>query len=270
MVEIGHGPPLVLVPGIQARWEWLRPGIEALAADFRVLTFTLAGDPASSRPFDPDVGFDNFTAQVDEALDEAGAEAAILCGVSYGGLIALRYAGLRPARVRALVLVSPLAPGWHPDRRVQFYSRAPLLLSPLFCAGACRRAFAELRATLPRWSDRVRFAADQIRRIGGAPMSPSRMAHRIGLLQGVDFTGPARRVTCPVLVVSGDERLDAVVPVEHTRTYAQVLPHAEFTQLENTGHLGLVTRPHLFAERVRAFLERHPSSCRPERRRATG
>jgi hypothetical protein len=31
VIDVGHGPPLVLVPGIQGRWEYLRPAIEALA-----------------------------------------------------------------------------------------------------------------------------------------------------------------------------------------------------------------------------------------------
>jgi pimeloyl-ACP methyl ester carboxylesterase len=260
MLDVGHGAPLVLVPGIQARWEWLGPAIDALARDFRVLTYTLAGDPASVHRFDPRLGFDNFVVQIDRVLDRAGVDRAIVCGVSYGGLVALRYAALRAERARALVLVSPLAPGWEPDRRVRFYSRAPLLLAPLFCLGSARRMSAELRASIPNLRQRALFSAGQLRRVVTARMSPRHMVHRIGLLEGVDFHAAARRVTCPALVVSGDGRLDSVVPVEHSRTYAKVLPHAEFTVLENSGHLGLVTMPEVFAGRVRAFVHRQLSS----------
>jgi pimeloyl-ACP methyl ester carboxylesterase len=270
MLDVGHGPPLVLVPGIQARWEWLRPAVDALAADFRVLTFTLAGDPASVHPFDPGLGFDNFLVQIDSVLGQAGVDEAIVCGVSYGGLVALRYAAHRPRRARALVLASPLAPGWVPDRRVQFYSRAPLLLSPLFCLGSARRMAAELMASLPTWHERLRFSAGQLHRLARAPMSPRLMVERIRLLEGVDFEADARGVHCPVLVVTGDERLDTVVPVEHTRSYARVLPHAEFTELEKSGHLGLVTMPHAFADRVRSFVGRHLSPGRRDLREATG
>ena len=35
----GSGPPLVLVPGMQGRWEWMTPTVEALARRFRVGTF---------------------------------------------------------------------------------------------------------------------------------------------------------------------------------------------------------------------------------------
>ena len=48
MVDIGSGSPLVLVPGIQGRWEWMRPAVDALARRLRVLTFTLAGERTSA------------------------------------------------------------------------------------------------------------------------------------------------------------------------------------------------------------------------------
>jgi len=38
MVDVGSGPAIVLIPGIQGRWEWMRPSIRALAGKWRVLT----------------------------------------------------------------------------------------------------------------------------------------------------------------------------------------------------------------------------------------
>ena len=37
----GDGPTLVLVPGLQGRWEYVRPAVEALARYFTVVTFSL-------------------------------------------------------------------------------------------------------------------------------------------------------------------------------------------------------------------------------------
>ena len=44
VIDRGHGTPLVLVPGIQGRWEYMRPAVDALAERFRVVTFDLCGD----------------------------------------------------------------------------------------------------------------------------------------------------------------------------------------------------------------------------------
>jgi len=256
MIDAGHGPPLVLVPGIQARWEWMRPTVTALARHFRVLSFTLAGEASSRHAFEPRLGFDNFIAQLDRVLDEAGVREAVICGVSYGGLIALRYAALRPDRVQQLVLVSALAPTFTPDDRVAFYARAPRLLLPVFGVAAWRRARRELRAALPAWGDRLRFTAGQGARVILAPVSPQRMVQRIELLSTEDFHEDAARVKAPTLVVTGDEELDMTVPVRHTREYLELLPGTECATLERTGHLGTVTRPDAFADIVRAFVER--------------
>jgi pimeloyl-ACP methyl ester carboxylesterase len=110
--ELGGGRPLVLIPGIQGRWEWMRPAVDALAARFRVITFSLPGERRSGLP--PRV-FDAHADQVDEVLDRAAVDRAIICGVSYGGLVALRYATRRPARVDRLVLVSTPGPRWQPN-----------------------------------------------------------------------------------------------------------------------------------------------------------
>jgi len=53
MIDTGNGPPLVLIPGLQGRWEWMRPTVNALARTFRVISFTLAGDWGSHVAFDP-------------------------------------------------------------------------------------------------------------------------------------------------------------------------------------------------------------------------
>ena len=69
--------------------------------------------------------------------------------MSYGGLIALRYAALRPERVRHLVLASALPPDYEVDGRYNFYRRAPVLLLPLFALESAHRVSPELRAALP-------------------------------------------------------------------------------------------------------------------------
>ena len=256
MIDTGRGSPLVLVPGIQGRWEWMRPTVDALARHFRVLTFSLAGERTSDHAFDPRLGFDNFVVQIDRALEEAAVGTAVICGVSYGGLIAARYAALRPQRTRALVLVSALAPDYRPDRRVDSYLKAPILLSPLFGIGAIRRARVEMRAAIPSGSERLRFAAAQLARVATAPTSPVRMRDRMRLLDDVDFVQSVRRITTPALVLTGEPALDRAVPVEQTRRYLGLLPDAEYTVLPHTGHLGLVTRAGAFAGTVADFVRR--------------
>ena len=80
--------PLVLIPGIQGRWEYMRGTVDALSACFRVVTFSLRGNTMQ-----------DYAGQVSRALDEHHLDRAVICGVSFGGLVALRFAaGKSPDR----------------------------------------------------------------------------------------------------------------------------------------------------------------------------
>ena len=67
MMDTGTGVPIVMIPGIQGRWEWMEPAVEALAARCRVVTESLPGDPGSSMPLDHARGFDAFVEHLTHA-----------------------------------------------------------------------------------------------------------------------------------------------------------------------------------------------------------
>ncbi len=72
IIDRGGGTPIVVVPGIQGRWEWMKPAIDALAQRCRVVTFSLADEPSCGGRFDEAHGFDCYVEQVRDALDAAG------------------------------------------------------------------------------------------------------------------------------------------------------------------------------------------------------
>ena len=254
IVDKGTGTPIVLIPGLQGRWEWMRPTVDALAKHHRVITFSLCDERTSRFPCDPEKGFDNYLQQVDLALDRAGVEEAVIAGVSYGGLIASEFASRHPQRVAGLVLASALHRTWQPDPRQQRYLNAPLLMSPWFVATAPSRLRAEIVAALPNLADRLRFSAWHGARAVLSPTTPSRMARRIAWARSHHFASP-HSVKAPTLVVTGEPILDRVLPVDVTRRYLDDLDSARHVVLEHTGHLGSVTRPGDFADVLGRFMD---------------
>jgi 3-oxoadipate enol-lactonase len=254
MIDTGRGNPIVLIPGIQGRWEWMAPAVEALAAQARVISYTLCGDRGSDCALGDGGGFENYVRQIDEVFEKSRLETAAVCGVSYGGLIAVHYAARRPERVCSLVLVSTPGPRWKPDRRVRKYLRAPRLLAPLFVVRSPLVVANEIAAALPARRDRWAFRRRHLRQILAAPMSPVRMAERVKLALDVDFQRDCAQVTAPTLVVTGQDGLDRIVPTESTRGYLRAIRGATGVVFEGTGHLGIVTRPERFAEIVGGFV----------------
>jgi len=260
LIERGAGVPLVLVPGLQGRWEYLRPAIEALAAHFRVITFSLAGERVSGRRYDRHKGIESFAEQVDDVLTARAIDRAVVCGLSFGGLVALRFAARRPERTRALVLASTPGPGWHLKRRHDVYARLPWMFGPLFLAESPWRMRAELRAAFPNTADRRRFIRTQVTTFLEAPLSMSRMAERARLIAQLDTAAECRLVACPTLVITGEPGLDHVIAADQALAYGTLINNASSLVLEGTGHLGLVTRPSLFAASLKAFVDRATSA----------
>ncbi|MGE0446086.1 MAG: alpha/beta fold hydrolase [Vicinamibacterales bacterium] len=253
IVDLGSGPAVVLIPGVQGRWEWMRPAVEALASSCRVITFSLADEPAAGAGVDPAAGFENFVTQVRDAIDERGVESAAICGVSYGGLVAAAFACEYPQRTDALILVSALPPDWQPDPRVRFYLRAPRLLSPIFCL-ASLRMYPEIAAA---YGGYVAGAVPGIRHAWNVithMFSPRRMAGRVTLLARAALASRIRDISAPTLLVTGEPSLDRIVPVAKTLAYERLCRDVQAKVIPRTGHIGLITRPDVFAQVVTEFV----------------
>ncbi len=254
MVDKGNGPPVVVIPGIQGRWEWMAPAVDALSARCRVITGSLPGDRGSLQELDRHQGFDSHLKWVDDLLDRAGLASAALCGVSFGGLVAVRYAAHRPHRTRAVVLVSTPSPTWKPNCRIERYLQSPRLMSPVFALSSPLRLYPEIARAFPNLFSRGMFTAKHLYRVTRHPFAPTAMAQRVGLMKDVDFADDCRRIAAPTLVVTGTPGLDRVVPVENTREYLSAIPGARGAEIADTGHMGLVTKPKRFADTVSDFV----------------
>jgi len=256
MIDAGHGTPIVLVPGVQGRWEWMAPTVDALADRGRVVSYSLCGE-SGEREIEPELGFESFITQLDDVLDRAELDTAHLGGVSYGGLIALRYAARRPGRVRSLTLVSTPSPSWRPECRIERYLRAPRLMAPAFVAGSPFRLWPEIYAAFDGWGTRLGFTVHHLMRVAAAPFSSVRMAERVRLMSGIDFLADCHRVTAPTLVVTGEPSLDQIVPVESTLEFVEAIAGAKAATLARTGHIGFASRPAAFANLLASFAEAH-------------
>ena len=255
MIIAGQGPTVLLIPGVQGRWEWAKPAVRELARRHRVVSYSLCGERRAVPPLVAR-SFDDLVRQALNALNRATAGPAVVCGVSYGGLIALRLAARHPDRVRALVLASPLNADFSPDDRMRRWIAHPRLMAPAFLAGSPGRIVPELRAAHGRaWMPRAMGLLGQVVR---APHSPDRMAARMRLIEPEDFVGDCGVVRQPTLLITGESGLDRIVPAEASCRMLTWLPNARHVTLDRTGHWGLVTRREAFAREVTQFVETLP------------
>ena len=159
------------------------------------------------------------------ARRRVGVERAVICGVSFGGLIALRYAARRPDRTDALILVSTPGPRWKVKPRsralheVADAEQPPVLrrrVRPIL-AGAARHVSGCQRSGSGS-------APAPWRGVLAAPAIPSRMSRRAQLAEQERFDCDCASVKAPTLVITGERDLDRVVQYDETMDYVALIP----------------------------------------------
>jgi len=116
--QMGEGPDLVLVHGLAAsRAFWFLHYAVPLSRHFRVTLFDLRGHGYSGVPAS---GYDAVTMSRDLAalLDHLDISSCVLLGHSYGGGVALEYAGRHPRRVSQLVIMDTKVNRLQPEQKL--------------------------------------------------------------------------------------------------------------------------------------------------------
>jgi pimeloyl-ACP methyl ester carboxylesterase len=111
----GEGPPVVLAHGFLMDREMFAPQVDALAPEFRVITWDERGFGETEFDGEPFTYWDSARDCL-ALLDHLGIERAVVGGMSQGGFLSLRAALFEPERVRALVLIDTQAGTEDPQR----------------------------------------------------------------------------------------------------------------------------------------------------------
>jgi pimeloyl-ACP methyl ester carboxylesterase len=254
MFDQGSGPPIVVVQPLQGRWQWMRRFLNALSAQCRVITYTLCSDLGSDVCPDTPQGFERYVRQLENVIDCARVERFALCGISFGGTVAVRYAARYPGRITHLVIQSSPGPGWRANPEQNRYVSNPVLTLPRFLLSAFGRLRVELKAGLPRPWDRFVFIVRAALTALHYPPMPHLMANRVRLMEALNLAEDAARVSAPTLVVTGEPGIERVVPVESTKQYLAYIPHSRYEMIPNAGHTVSLIHPECLARITSEFV----------------
>jgi len=233
VVRLGHGDPLVLVPGLAGSWRLALPLARRLARHFEVITYGLRGDgclsPGGGGIWDVGGHADDLA----DLIDGLGLERPTVFGVSFGGAIALELAVEHPSRLGALIVQGadakfPSTIGASIARRV--LERFPLPSDNRFV----NQFFNLLHGSKPEPGPLVDFIAERI-----WETDQSVIAQRLAQLELFDVSDQLWRIEAPTLVLAGSK--DAIVKPARQRLLAQSIPGARLETLEGAGHIGFLT-----------------------------
>jgi proline iminopeptidase len=259
---LGQGPPLLCLPGGPGRASVYLEDLGGLSASRTLVRLDLRATGHSEVPADPaSLRFDRMAGDVEALRAHLGLGTADVLGHSAGCLVAQAWASTHPARVGALVLVTPsdrLQGGTRADLDAiraaradePWYPDAAAAQDALSAAPPSQQQ-ALVRATRPffygRWDERTRAHA------AGADTQSSKRAE-LGFGAGVEdldvgaLLAGLQAVDAPVLVLGGAR--DALTGVESVHAVARSFPTARTAVLERAGHFPWVDEPEAFLEAV--------------------
>ncbi len=232
----GSGVPLLLTHGFGATAGMWDPNVDALSVDRPVIVWDQRGHGSSDAPDD----IDRYSEQISVAdmvaiLDAAGADRAVLGGMSLGGYLSLAFHLVHPQRVAALVLVDT-GPGYRNDEARDKWN-----------------AWVERRAQqLERGEAPADISPELAQAVHEHPEGLPRVARGVMAQKDSRVITSLDSITVPTLVIVGAQDTDFLAPADYMHRH---ISKSRKVVIDNAGHAANMDQPAAFNAAVRELLE---------------
>ncbi len=259
-------PPVVLLHGGgQTRHSWHTTAGSLVARGWCAYSVDLRGHGDSDWPIDGDYRADSFAGDV-AAVARALPQPPALVGASLGGISALAAVGGSPpglARALVLVDVAPRIEQAGANRIGDFMRQR--MLDGFGSLEEAADAVAAYNPHRPRPKDLSGLQKNLRQRADGrwvwhwdprfmeAP-GGARDETRVSIIEPERLEAAARSLRIPTLLVRG--RVSDLLSEEGARRFLELVPHAEFIDVEGAGHMVAGDRNDVFNDGIVAFLDR--------------
>jgi len=238
----GDGPAVLFSHGFLMDHEMFAPQLEALAGEFRVITW----DQRGSGPT-PAGGPFTYWDSADDALgllDHLGIDRAVLGGMSQGGFISLRAALRDSSRVRGLILIDTQA-GLEDPAAVPAYDA---MHDEWVANGPANVADAVAAIILGPGCDPAPWLA----KWAALPREGLTLSYRC-LMDRDDITARLGEIPCPAIVVHGAE--DVAIQMARAEALRDGLTGCrDLVVVPGAGHAANLGRPDVVNPALLGFL----------------
>ena len=251
-LDVGQGPPLVLIHGFPLDHTMWRHQIDDLQKSYRVLALDLPGFGKSQAP-QAEMSITGFADRIAEFLDQIGMpEKVTLCGLSMGGSIGLQFALRYPLKLARLILCDCRAMVDAPEARQMRFDLADRVLKegPEFVAAAMpARLFTP--QTIEQHPDIVQSIQAVIRTTTSTSVAGGSRA----LANREDVVPRLSEIKVPTLVIVGSE--DVISTSGEMQAMAEKIPDSQYVAIPGAGHMAPLEAPVPVNAEIRTWLATH-------------
>lgn len=268
-VEVGQGPPVILIPGLFGIHSVFNRVVPLLKDHHRLLAIDNFGTGQSGRD---ESGFDYLVAEqadmVVAMMDELKITRCDIVGVSYGGMIALNIAARYPERVVSIVSIegAVIMPKNTPYRRLIQGLKYPILGDAII--GFIRSGlFDETMAKDIMGASWAELESEEQEEITGIIAKNAAAASRrtwLSLARALndveDFTEEAKSITAPVLYLSGDQSEFREMTAMNIAFFKKHLPNVVMVSFADGVHDLELQKPREIVALILDFIRQNASS----------
>lgn len=249
--ESGVGLPMLFIPGITEFKEEFGFQFHGLSDSYRVISYDLRRGLKRASDYTLDLLVEDLRVFI-EGIE---LDSAVICGHSFGSLVALEFALRYPAMAKALVLISgyPSAPGISPDKLIAWTSSASHPFHKSF--GAAFKV--QIARFLGRTTSGVLAMTDEISAVRtvarqAAHTSETTINQRERIIRHTDLRERLCELGMPALIVAGAK--DRAEFLSAAQQLYEGIPNASLEVIEGAAHFCFLTRHDQFNTVVDEFL----------------
>jgi 3-oxoadipate enol-lactonase len=246
--DVGSGLPIVLIHGYPFNRSLWTEQAEALRSTHRVVVPDLRGFGESDSSAGP-ATMNRMAEDVAALMDALEIEQAVIGGLSMGGYVALAFARMVPARVKALVLADTRSQADTEEGKQTRFQQAEKATSE----GMAGIADAMLPKLLT--PDTVSKRPELVKRVRDMMLKTKpegAAAALLGMAERDDQTEFISSILVPALILVGRE--DAITPVADSEKMQSRIEGSRLVVIENAGHVSNLEQTEQFNDALLGFL----------------
>jgi pimeloyl-ACP methyl ester carboxylesterase len=248
-LDAGSGWPVVLIHAFPLDAEMWRPQLERVPEGWHFIAPDLRGFGPHAAPAAGPITLDDMAGDIAGLLDELAIDPAVIGGLSMGGYITFALFRRAPERFSGMILADTKAQADTPEglearRQMIALARAE---------GAAGVAQSMLPKLLGNTSfERRPDLPHKVRTMIKGSSTEGIVAAIEAMMDRPDSTSDLSRISCPTLVVVGEE--DVVTPVTDAVALQNQVARSRLVILPQAGHLSNLEVPDGFALALADFL----------------
>ncbi|MDJ0393764.1 alpha/beta fold hydrolase [Rhodococcus sp. G-MC3] len=262
-VDVGDGPPVILVHGLLGSHQSWAGQIERLSEKYRVIAPDLFGHGSSDKP-SGDYSLSSHAATIRDLMDHLDIASAPMVGHSLGGGIVMQLVYLFPERIDRLVLVSSggLGPEVSLALKAATLPGSGLVL-PVLASDWVRKNTESVIGQLGKWGLPVRPGKSMEETWRSFQTVADKGSREAFLASTRAVVGPRGQTVsakqhfekfgalASLLIWGGKDRM---IPASHADNIRREVPNSKVEIFSNAGHFPQLDEPELFFRILDEFL----------------